>query len=193
MSDRKNTQETLKDLIGDTVDACKEAFDEILDRDERDRRRDRGRDRDRGWDWDRERDRDRDRDRRRDRFGNWVSALPEDTLRTVGALTQLGINPLTALGAATGASGGGAAGPLGAVGQLTSGAGNAAGQLASGAGGGGAGSPLGAVGAMEGLAAMPAQLNRLTELMASMAGTLEALQASVNALTPTPGGAKAVG
>ncbi|EYT78880.1 hypothetical protein CF54_34545, partial [Streptomyces sp. Tu 6176] len=86
---KNNTQDTIKDLIGDIADSTKKAFDEILDR------------------------KDDDRDCR-DWFGpvnpyQALSGLPGDVLRTVSALSALGgvANPVAALAQAANAATGG--------------------------------------------------------------------------------------
>ncbi|WP_393096947.1 hypothetical protein [Streptomyces sp. LN325] len=95
---RNNTQDTIKDFIGDIADSTKKAFDEILDR--------------RGDDGN---------------CGDWITAgnpylalhgLPGDVLRTVSALSALGgvANPVAALAnAANATAGAGAANPLAAL------------------------------------------------------------------------------
>ncbi|MFC7916394.1 hypothetical protein [Streptomyces sp. NPDC057386] len=93
---KNNTQDTLKDLIGDIADSVKKAFDEILDRDDED-----------------------DNCTDRSGFGAPLQALtglPADVLRTAGALSVLGVpNPLAALAGA-------GANPLAGVAQLAGGA-----------------------------------------------------------------------
>ncbi|MFF4354069.1 hypothetical protein [Streptomyces sp. NPDC001530] len=95
---KNNTQDTIKDFIGDIADSTKKAFDEILDRIGDD-----------------------------SHSGDWLNpvnpyqalnGLPGDVLRTVSALSALGgvANPVAALAnAANAAAGVGAANPLAAL------------------------------------------------------------------------------
>lgn len=171
---KNNTQDTIKDLIGDIADSTKKAFDEILDR--------KGDDHDSG-DW-----------CNPGQSYQALNGLSADVLRTVSALSALGgvanpvaganplaalaggANPLAAIGsgaaaanplaALTGAVGG--ANPLGALGQVA---------------GGAASVVSGAAEAAEGLAALPRQIAQLTELIASLASVLENVQHVTGAVT----------
>ncbi|MCK1821753.1 hypothetical protein MTQ10_19570 [Streptomyces sp. XM83C] len=167
---KNNTQDTLKDLIGDIADSVKKAFDEILDRDDED-----------------------DNCTDRSGFGAPLQALtglPADVLRTAGALSVLGVpNPLAALA-------GGGANPLAALtgapadplaaatgvtnplAALTGAAGAGANPLAGVAqlAGGAAGAVQGAAGTVEGLAQLPGQLRQLTEMVSALTRVLENVQ-----------------
>jgi hypothetical protein len=137
---KNNTQDTIKDFIGDIADSTKKAFDEILDR--------------KGDD---------------SHFADWLTpgnpyqalnGLPGDVLRTVSALSALGgvANPVAALAnAANAAAGLGAANPLAALAgaapnQLAALGGGAPNPLAALAGGGA--NPLGALGGANPLGAL---------------------------------------
>lgn len=176
---KNNTQDTIKDFIGDIADSTKKAFDEILDRKGDDSH---------STDW--------------LTPGNPYQALnglPGDVLRTVSALSALGgvANPVAALAnAANAAAGIGAANPLAAL------AGGAPNPLAALTGGGvnplgalGGANPLGALGQVaggavsgaadmaEGLAALPRQIAQLSELVASLVNVLEGVQGVAGAMT----------
>lgn len=195
---KNNTQDTIKDLIGDIADSTKKAFDEMLDRKDDDRN-----------------------------SGDWLGALnpyqaltglPGDVLRTVSALSALGgvANPVAALANAANAAAGGGANPLAALtgaggnplaaaagpanplaalapaaanplGALTgaAGAANPLGALSGGANplaalgqvaGGAASAVSGAADVASGLAQLPGQLAQLTELVANLASVLENVQ-----------------
>jgi hypothetical protein len=185
---KNNTQDTIKDLIGDIADSTKKAFDEMLDR------------------------KDDDRDHR-DWLGpvnpyQALTGLPGDVLRTVSALSALGqvANPVAALANVAGAAAGGvpspfaaltgaAADPLAALGSAAgnpiaaltgaAGAANPLGALAGGGNplaalgqvaGGAASAVSGAADVASGLAALPGQLAQLTELVANLASMLENVQ-----------------
>ncbi|MCX4903572.1 hypothetical protein [Streptomyces sp. NBC_00878] len=171
-----NTQDTIKDFIGDIADSTKKAFDDILDR--------KGGDSD-SVDW--------------LTPGNPYQALnglPGDVLRTVSAMSALGgvANPVAALAnAANAAAGSGAANPLAAL------AGAAPNPLAALTGGGvGGANPLAALGQVaggatsavsgaadmaEGLAALPRQIAQLSELVGTLVGVLENVQGLTGAVT----------
>ncbi|WP_369250813.1 hypothetical protein [Streptomyces sp. R41] len=191
---KNNTQDTIKDFIGDIADSTKKAFDEILDR--------------KGDD---------------SNSVDWLnpvnpyqalSGLPGDVLRTVSALSALGgvANPVAALAnAANAAAGVGAANPLAALtgaapNPLAAITGGGANPLAALSGAAGAANPLAAGGAnplaalgqvaggatsavsgaadmAEGLAALPRQIAQLSELVASLVGVLENVQQVTGAVT----------
>lgn len=95
---RNNTQDTIKDFIGDIADSTKKAFDDILDRRSDDSH---------AVDW-----------LTAANPYQALNALPGDVLRTVSALSALGgvANPVAALAnAANAAAGVGAANPLAAL------------------------------------------------------------------------------
>jgi hypothetical protein len=173
MSSKKNTQDTLKDLIGDVTDSYKRAFDEILDRD--------GRSRSRDSDW---------------FVNNPLQALASlnptaaalaGATNPVAALTNAAAPLATLAGAANPTAAlANAANPLQALGALTGGGG----------GGAGAGTnPLAALGQLGGtvtgtadtaavLATLPQQIAKLTELLGTLAPLLEATAKTIGAATP---------
>ncbi|MEH0416929.1 hypothetical protein [Streptomyces sp. B21-083] len=183
MGRNNNTQDTIKDFIGDIADSTKKAFDDILDR--------RGED-SRAVDW--------------ISAGNpyqALNALPGDVLRNVQALSALGgvanpaavlanaANPLAAL---TGA----APNPLAALTGATQNplaalAGGGVNPLAAlgGVAGGAASAVSGAAEMAEGLAALPRQIAQLSELVANLVGVLESVQGVAGAVTGGGGRAPA--
>ncbi|WP_019890226.1 hypothetical protein [Streptomyces purpureus] len=183
MADKPSTTDTVKDFLSEIADSANKAYNELLDPPRKDKSKNSA-------------------------FGEMlpfghplqaVAGLPTETLRAVGALAALGgsANPLAALGGSANplAALTAAANPLAALAQpaaagaagnpLAALAGAIPGQLPA-LGGGTPANPLAALSGVGetvgGLAELPQQIARLTELVTTLLTALEAVQGIAGAV-----------